>query len=66
MEFPLNQLKISDLFVSQCSLLSDLKKKESIKWCEIMQWLQKAKIIVTYSQDIMLNDNTMHLSLFRP
>ena len=28
-------------------------------------WLQKAKITVVYSQDITLDDNTIHFSLFR-
>ena len=31
-----------------------------------IQWLQKAKITVIYSQDIMLDDNTILLSLSRP
>ena len=31
-----------------------------------MQWLQKAKIIVVYSQDILLDDNTIYLSFFCP
>ena len=31
-----------------------------------LQWSQKAKIIVIYSQDIMLDDNTIRFSFFRP
>ena len=36
------------------------------KYVKKMQWLQKVKIIVIYSQDIIWDDNTLYLSLFHP
>ena len=31
-----------------------------------MQWLQQAKVTIIYSQNIVLNDNTIYLSFFSP
>ena len=42
------------------------KKRRLNKSMRKMLWLQTAKIILIYAQDIMLNNNTIRLSLFRP
>ena len=45
--------------------MNNQKKGVVKKTCEKMQYFPKAKITVTYSQDIILDDNTNCLSLFR-
>ena len=54
MQFLPTGQNISSLFVPQCSKLNKSKR------------LQKAKITIIYSQDIMLDDNTIRLFLFYP
>ena len=71
-EFSRTGPKISDLLVAWClsfvpqfSLLNELKKAKRKSREKKMRWLWKAKITVMYFQDIMFDDNTSRVSLFR-
>lgn len=48
--------RIESAMIFPARILTCEKKKE---------WLQKAKVIVIYSQVIMLDNNTIRVSLFR-
>ena len=56
----------SSVLINKGSEKEEVIRKHVKKKKQAMRWLQNAKITVIYSQEIVLDDNTICLSLFRP